>query len=90
VRVFGEPMIVARFALVLALAPHAQVADTGHRAPLPGMPPGRDSANIYAAIGAGMLDSVARRALPFSNSTTMLSPFERFLPPCALSSLLGQ
>src|SRR2546425_1234155 len=57
-------MIVARFALVLALAPHAQVADTGHRAPLPGMPPGRDSANIYAAIGAGMLDSVARRALP--------------------------
>jgi len=64
VRVFGEPMIVARFALVLALAPHAQVADTGHRAPLPGMPPGRDSANIYAAIGAGMLDSVARRALP--------------------------
>src|SRR5438445_798739 len=57
-------MIVARFALVLALAPHAQVADTGHRAPLPGMPPGRDSANIYAAIGAGMLDSVARHALP--------------------------
>jgi len=49
---------------MLALAPHAQVADTGHRAPLPGMPPGRDSANIYAAIGAGMLDSVARRALP--------------------------
>src|SRR5437879_1038122 len=57
-------MIVARFALVLALAPHAQVADTGHRAPLPGMPPGRDSANIHAAIGAGMLDSGARRALP--------------------------
>src|SRR5438445_4728320 len=57
-------MIAARFALLLALAPHAQVADTGHRPPPPGMPPRRDSANIYAAIGAGMLDSVARRALP--------------------------
>ena len=56
-------MLVAHVALTLMLAPQAQVADTGHLAPLPGMP-GRDSGNIYAAIGAGMLDSVARRALP--------------------------
>ena len=52
-------MIVTRLVLALTL----QVADTGHRAPLPGMPP-RDSVNIYSAIGVGMIDSVARHALP--------------------------
>src|SRR2546426_3115072 len=52
-------MLVTRFVIALTL----QVADTGHPAPLPGMPP-RDSINIYSAIGVGMLDSVARHALP--------------------------
>src|SRR5438309_9408264 len=51
-------MLVAHFVIALTL----QVADTGHPAPLPGMPP-RDSINIYSAIGVGMLDSVARHAL---------------------------
>src|SRR5207247_1827819 len=67
-------MIVARFALVLALAPHAQVADTGHRAPPPGMPPGRASANIYAAIGARMLDSVAPHTMAFHDSVHVDCP----------------
>src|SRR2546423_14269951 len=51
-------MLVTRFVIALTL----QVADTGHPAPLPGMPP-RDSISIYSAIGVGMLDSVARHAL---------------------------
>src|SRR3989454_3110410 len=52
-------MLVTRFVIALTL----QVADTGHPAPLHGMPP-RDSINIYSCIGVGMLDSVARHALP--------------------------
>src|SRR2546422_8805817 len=55
-------MLVTRFVIALTL----QVADTGHPAPLPGMPP-RDSINIYSAIGVGMLDSVARHALPLGD-----------------------
>src|SRR5256885_17174145 len=51
-------MLVTRF----VIAPPPQAADTGHPAPLPGMPP-RDSISIYSAIGVGMLDSVARHAL---------------------------
>src|SRR5690349_23424221 len=31
---------------------------------LPGMPAPLDTHNLYAGIGAGMLDSVARRAMP--------------------------
>lgn len=52
-------MLVTRLVIALTL----QVADTGHPAPPPGMP-ARDSVNIYSAIGVGMLDSVARHALP--------------------------
>jgi YVTN family beta-propeller protein len=50
-------------------------------AALPGMPPVRDPANIYADAGAGMLDSVARRARPLvyvpdskSDSVTVIDP----------------
>ena len=50
-------------------------------APLPGMPPVRDPTNIYADAGAGMLDSVARRARPLvyvpdskADSVTVIDP----------------
>src|SRR5712692_2089950 len=50
-------------------------------APLLGMPPVRDSTNIYADAGPGMLDSVARRARPLvyvpdskADSVTVIDP----------------
>src|SRR6266576_5364176 len=51
-------MLGTRFVIALTL----QVADRGHPAPLPGMPP-TDTISIYSAIGVGLLDSAARHAL---------------------------
>src|SRR5207302_959286 len=59
----------------------ADSSATGVDTPLAGMPPVRDWANIYADAGAGMLDSVARRARPLvyvpdskADSVTVIDP----------------
>jgi DNA-binding beta-propeller fold protein YncE len=60
-------MIVLRLVhlvLTLRLAVQTAAGDTTRPAPLAGMPPLVDPANIYAGIAAGMLDSTAARALP--------------------------
>lgn len=85
------PVTLPMLALAAALACRrgerrtATQPPTGPRAPaespLPGMPPVRDSGNIYADAGPGMLDSVTRRARPLvyvpdskSDSVTVIDP----------------